>query len=345
MSKEYKVGVLGASGAVGREVLNCLVERGFPYSSVKALASARSAGTKIEFDGDEITVEEVTADSFKELDLAIFSAGATASREYAPLAAKSGCPVVDNSSCWRMDERVPLVVPEVNGRVLAQHRGIIANPNCSTIQMLVALKPIYDAVGIKRIVVSTYQAVSGTGQKAIEELAEQTRQIFNCQEIVRSVYPHRIAFNCLPQIDSFTDNGYTKEEMKMVNETKKIFGDDQIRISATCVRVPVFYGHSEAIWIETARPLEPAAARELLTRAPGILVVDEPENGQYPMPIEAAGRDEVFVGRIRADISTDNGLSMWVVADNLRKGAATNAVEIAELLIRDPELLKTSWEW
>jgi len=345
MSKEYKIGVLGASGAVGREVLNCLEDRGFPYSEVRALASSRSAGSRLEFGGGEIVVQEVGPDSFKDLDLAIFSAGASASREYAPIAAKSGCPVVDNSSCWRMDERVPLVVPEVNARVLAQHRGIIANPNCSTIQMLVALKPIYDAVGIRRIVVSTYQAVSGTGQKAIEELADQTRQIFNCQEITRSVYPHRIAFNCLPQIDVFTDNGYTKEEMKMVNETRKIFGDDSIRISATCVRVPVFYGHSEAIWIETARHIEAGAARELMSRAPGILMVDEPEKGRYPMAIDAAGRDEVFVGRVRADLSTENGLTMWVVADNLRKGAATNAVEIAELMIRDPELLKTSWEW
>ena len=345
MSREYKVGVLGASGAVGREVLNCLEERGFPYAEVKALASSRSAGAKLEFGGGEITVEEVTPDSFKDLDLAIFSAGASASREYAPIAAKSGCPVVDNSSCWRMDERVPLVVPEVNARVLSQHKGIIANPNCSTIQMLVALKPIYDAVGIKRIVVSTYQAVSGTGQKAIEELAEQTRQIFNCQDIVRNVYPHRIAFNCLPQIDVFTENGYTKEEMKMVNETRKIFGDENIKVSATCVRVPVFYGHSEAIWIETARHIEPGAARELMSRAPGILMVDDPENGKYPMAIDAAGRDEVFVGRVRADISCDNGLTMWVVSDNLRKGAATNAVEIAELLIRDPDLIKTNWEW
>ncbi|MDR0881967.1 MAG: aspartate-semialdehyde dehydrogenase [Candidatus Adiutrix sp.] len=345
MSREYKVGVLGASGAVGREVLNCLEDRGFPYASVKALASARSAGARLDFAGDEITVEEVGPDSFKGLDLAIFSAGASVSRQYAPIAARSGCPVVDNSSCWRQDDRVPLVVPEVNARVLARHRGIIANPNCSTIQMLVALKPIYDAVGIKRIIVSTYQAVSGTGQKAIEELAEQTRRIFNCQDIAANVYPHRIAFNCLPQIDVFTDNGYTKEEMKMVNETKKIFGDENIKVSATCVRVPVFYGHSEAVWIETARHIEPAAARELMSRAPGLLVVDEPEKGRYPMAIDAAGRDEVFVGRLRADLTTENGLSMWVVADNLRKGAATNAVEIAELLIRDPELLKTSWEW
>lgn len=345
MSREYKVGVLGASGAVGREVLNCLEDRGFPFSEVRALASERSAGSKLEFNGGEITVHKVTPDSFKDLDLAIFSAGASVSREYAPIAAKSGCPVVDNSSCWRQDVRVPLVIPEVNARVLYEHKGIIANPNCSTIQMLVALKPIYDAVGIRRIVVSTYQAVSGTGQKAIEELAGQTRQIFSCQEVTRSVYPHRIAFNCIPHIDSFTDNGYTKEELKMLNETRKIFGDENIRVSATCVRVPVFYGHSEAIWIETARHIEAAAARELMTRAPGILMVDNPEANQYPMAIEAAGRDEVFVGRVRADISCENGLTMWVVSDNLRKGAATNAVEIAEQLIRDPELLKTNWEW
>ncbi|MDL2260328.1 aspartate-semialdehyde dehydrogenase, partial [Deltaproteobacteria bacterium OttesenSCG-928-K17] len=233
MSREFKVGVLGASGAVGREVLNCLQERGFPYSEVKALASSRSAGSTIEFADGELTVEEVGPNSFKDLDLVIFSAGGGPSKEFAPIAAKSGCPVIDNSSFWRQDERVPLVVPEVNARALSQHRGIIANPNCSTIQMLVALKPIYDAVGIKRIVVSTYQAVSGTGQKAIEELAEQTRSIFNCQEAENKVYPHRIAFNCLPHIDVFTDNGYTKEEMKMVNETKKIFGDEAIKVSAT----------------------------------------------------------------------------------------------------------------
>ena len=345
MSREYKVGVLGATGAVGREVLNGLEVRGFPYSEIRALASERSAGLKLDFAGGELTVAAVTPESFQGLDLAIFSAGAGVSREYAPLAAKSGCPVVDNSSCWRQDDRVPLVVPEVNPRALCSHRGIIANPNCSTIQMLVALKPIYDAVGLRRIVVTTFQAVSGTGQKAIEELAEQTRRLFNLQEVAPKVYPHRIAFNCLPQIDAFTDSGYTKEEMKMVHETRKIFGDDQIKISATCVRVPVFHGHSEAVWVETGRPIEPAAARELMRRAPGILVVDEPEAGRYPMPIDAAGRDEVFVGRVRADLSSENGLTMWIVADNLRKGAATNAVEIAELLIRDPELLKTSWEW
>jgi aspartate-semialdehyde dehydrogenase len=287
----------------------------------------------------------VTPESFQGLDLAIFSAGAAASREFAPLAARCGCPVIDNSSCWREDDRVPLVVPEVNREALRGHRGIIANPNCSTIQMVVALKPIYDAAGLRRIVVSTYQAVSGTGMRAIEELAGQTRQLFNLQEVTRKVYPHRIAFNCLPQIDVFTDNGYTREEMKMVNETRKILGDDRIKIAATCVRVPVFHGHSEAVWIETDRPLEPGAARELMRQAPGILVVDEPEAGRYPMALDAAGRDEVFVGRVRADLSVENGLAMWIVADNLRKGAATNAVEIAELLIRDQELLKTSWQW
>jgi len=345
MSREYKVGVLGASGAVGREVINCLEARGFPYSEIRALASERSAGEQLEFAGGALTVAAVTPESFQGLDLAIFSAGASASLEYAPIAARAGCPVVDNSSCWRQDDRVPLVVPEVNPQALRKHRGIIANPNCSTIQMLVALKPIYEAVGLRRIVVATYQAVSGAGQKAVNELAEQTRQLYNLQEVTREVFPHRIAFNCLPQVDVFTDNGYTKEEMKMVNETRKIFGDDQIKVSATCVRVPVFHGHSEAVWVETGRHLDPGAARELMRRAPGILVIDEPEAGRYPMAMDAVGRDEVFVGRVRADLSHENGLAMWIVSDNLRKGAATNAVEIAELLIRDPDLLKTSWEW
>jgi aspartate-semialdehyde dehydrogenase len=343
MSKEYNVGVLGATGAVGREMLKCLVERGFPFKAVKALASARSAGQKVEFDAGEITVELVGPNSFNGLDLALFSAGAKASAEFAPLAARAGCPVVDNSSNWRMDPRVPLIIPEVNPGALKKHKGIIANPNCSTIQMLVALKPIYDAVGIRRIVVATYQAVSGTGQKGVDELAEQTRLLFSGQDVEAKVYPHRIAFNCLPHIDSFLENGYTKEEMKMVNETIKIFDDPSVKVSATCVRVPIFYGHSEAVWIETGRPIGPAAVRELLSRAPGLLVVDEPEKNLYPLASYASGRDEVFVGRIRADLSCENGLSLWVVADNVRKGAATNAVEIAELMIRDPELLKTDW--
>jgi aspartate-semialdehyde dehydrogenase len=242
-----------------------------------------------------------------------------------------------------MDPRVPLIIPEVNPWALKRHKGIIANPNCSTIQMLVALKPIYDAVGIKRIVVATYQSVSGTGYKGIEELAAQTRDLLSGLDVVNEVYPHRIAFNCLPHIDSFTENGYTKEEMKMVNETMKIFDDQSIKVTATCVRVPVFFGHSEAVWIETGRPISPEAARELLNRAPGLLVVDEPQNNQYPLASEAVSRDEVFVGRIRSDPSCENGLALWVVADNIRKGAATNAVEIAELMIRDPELMKTDW--
>ncbi|MDR2338890.1 MAG: aspartate-semialdehyde dehydrogenase [Deltaproteobacteria bacterium] len=343
MSKEYDVAVLGATGAVGREMLKSLQERGFPSKSVKALASSRSAGSKVEFDGRELTVEEVGPGSFAGVDIALFSAGSAASLEYAPIAAKSGCVVVDNSSRWRQDPRVPLIIPEVNANAIKKHKGIIANPNCSTIQMLVALKPIYDAVGIKRVVVSTYQSVSGTGQKGVEELAEQTRQLFLSKDYPPKVYPHRIAFNCLPHIDVFEPNGYTKEEMKMVNETHKIFDDPGIKVTATCVRVPVFYGHSEAIWIETGRPIKPEAARELLARAPGILVQDDPGKAVYPMASEASGREEVFVGRIRADNSLENGLAMWVVADNLKKGAATNAVEIAELLIRDPGLLATDW--
>ncbi|MDR2368056.1 MAG: aspartate-semialdehyde dehydrogenase [Deltaproteobacteria bacterium] len=343
MLKEYNVGVVGATGAVGQEMLNCLVDRGFPFKSVRALASERSAGSRIEFDGGEITVELLGPGSFKGLDLAIFSAGGKVSADFAPVAARGGCPVIDNSSNWRMDPRVPLIIPEVNPGALKKHKGIIANPNCSTIQMLVALKPIYDAVGIKRIVVATYQSVSGTGYKGIEELASQSRELLNGQDAVNSVYPHRIAFNCLPHIDVFLDNGYTKEEMKMVNETVKIFDDQSIRVTATCVRVPVFFGHSEAIWIETGRPIGPDAARELLNRAPGILVADDPKNNRYPLASESVSRDEVFVGRIRSDPSCENGLAMWVVADNIRKGAATNAVEIAELMIRDPQLMKTDW--
>jgi aspartate-semialdehyde dehydrogenase len=343
MTKEYNVAVLGATGAVGREMLKSLQDRGFPVKSVRPLASPRSAGSTVEFDGRDVKVELVGPGSFEGQDIALFSAGSTASQEYAPIAAKSGCVVVDNSSCWRQDPRVPLIIPEVNANAVKRHRGIIANPNCSTIQMLVALKPIYDAVGIKRVVVSTYQSVSGTGQKGVEELAEQTRLLFNSQEYPPKVYPHRIAFNCLPHIDVFTDNGYTKEEMKMVNETIKIFDDPGIKVTATCVRVPVFYSHSEAIWIETGRPIKPEAARELLARAPGILVQDDPAANVYPLASEAAGREEVFVGRIRADNTLENGLAMWVVSDNLKKGAATNAVEIAELLIRDPGLLKTDW--
>jgi aspartate-semialdehyde dehydrogenase len=300
---------------------------------VRALASAKSAGSLVPYKDTNLIVEELTADSFAGVDLALFSAGGSTSEKFAPLAAKAGCVVVDNSSAWRMDTSVPLVVPEVNADDLAWHQGIIANPNCSTIQMVVVLKPLHDAATIKRVVVSTYQAVSGTGQKAIVELEEQTRQLFNMQEPEAKVYPYRIAFNCLPQIDVFLDNGYTKEEMKMVNETKKILGDDKIRLTATTVRIPVFYGHSESVNLEFEKKLTANEARAILSQAPGVQVYDNPAEKMYPMPLIAAGEDETFVGRIREDESIDNGLNMWIVADNIRKGAALNAVQIAEALL------------
>lgn len=332
------VAVVGATGAVGREMLKTLEQRNFPATKVRALASARSAGNTVPYMDGELTVEELTEDSFKDTDLALFSAGGSTSEKFAPHAVKSGCVVVDNSSAWRMDERCPLVVPEVNPHALEQHNGIIANPNCSTIQMVVALKPLHDAAGIKRVVVSTYQAVSGTGQKAINELDRQVRQMFNMQDPEVNVYPYRIAFNCLPQIDVFLDNDYTKEEMKMVNETVKIMEDPAVKVTATTVRVPVFYGHSESINIETKKKLTAAQARALLSKAPGVVVYDNPSLKYYPMAIDAAGEDEVFVGRVREDETIDNGLNMWVVADNIRKGAALNAVQIAELLV-EKELL------
>ncbi|WP_028586560.1 aspartate-semialdehyde dehydrogenase [Desulfocurvus vexinensis] len=331
----YVVAVCGATGAVGRVMLEVLAERDFPAAEVIPFASSRSAGSTVEYKGRELTVRELKEDSFAGIDLALFSAGGSTSEKFAPLAAKAGCVVVDNSSAWRMDPGCPLVVPEVNPHDLAWHKGIIANPNCSTIQMVVALKPIHDAAGIRRIVVSTYQAVSGTGQKAIEELANQVQLMFNgrVEEIEPKVYPHRIAFNCLPQIDVFLDNDYTKEEMKMVNETKKIMGDESIRVTATAVRVPVFFGHSEAVNIETAKKLTARDCRALLSQAPGVRVLDNPSERIYPMPIEAQGQDATFVGRIREDETIDNGLNLWVVSDNIRKGAALNAVQIAEKLI------------
>ena len=335
MSKNWKVAVVGATGAVGQEMVNILEERNFPVETLKPLASERSLGKAVTFHGREIPVEVLDKDSFKGLDLAVFSAGAGPSREFAPIAAQAGCVVVDNSSAWRMDPEIPLVVPEVNPHALKKHHGIIANPNCSTIQMVVALKPIHDAVGITRVVVSTYQAVSGTGQKAVTELAEQTRALMNMQDPEVKVYPYRIAHNCLPHIDVFLENAYTKEEMKMVNETRKIMEDDTIRISATTVRVPVFYGHSEAVWIETKKKITPNDVRALLSAAPGVLVVDDPSRNLYPMPLDAAGRDATYVGRIREDISCENGIVMWVVSDNIRKGAALNAIQIAERLVQD----------
>ncbi len=337
MSRQYKVAVAGATGAVGQQMLACLEERRFPVNRLIPLASERSLGKKVTFMGKEIPVEVLNQDSFNGVEIALFSAGGSVSKEFAPLAASQGAVVVDNSSAWRMDPEVPLVVPEVNPGDIEQYtkRGIIANPNCSTIQMVVALKPLHDAARILRIVVSTYQAVSGTGHKAVEELANQVRALFACQEVVNKVYPYRIAFNVLPHIDVFLDNGYTKEEMKMVNETQKIMGDDSIRVTATTVRVPVFYGHSESVNIETETKLTVAEAQDILRQAPGIKLVDDPAKLEYPMPLEAAGQDLTYVGRIREDESIDNGLNLWIVADNIRKGAATNAVQIAEILIRD----------
>ncbi len=332
-TKNPRVAVVGATGAVGREMLKVLEQRQFPASEVVPFSSARSAGTKVPFMGGELTVVELKEDSFEGFDIALFSAGGETSEKFAPLAAKAGCVVVDNSSAWRMDPKIPLVVPEVNPEDLDWHPGIIANPNCSTIQLVVALKPIHDKATIKRLVISTYQAVSGSGQKAITELETQVSRLFNGKEIVSDVYPHQIAFNCLPQIDVFLDNDYTKEEMKMVNETKKIMGDDSIRLTCTTVRVPVFFGHSEAVNIETEEKLSAKDCRNLLANSPGITIIDYPEKGHYPMAIDCAGEDAVFVGRIREDESIDNGLNIWVVADNIRKGAALNTVQIAETLI------------
>lgn len=334
MSTRPVVAVVGATGAVGREMLDTLARRHFPAAEVRAFASARSAGTVVPFGNTELTVEELTEASFAGIDLALFSAGGSTSEKFAPHAVAAGCVVVDNSSAWRMDPQVPLVVPEVNPDDLAWHKGIIANPNCSTIQMVVVLKPLHDVARIKRVVVSTYQAVSGTGQKAIAELERQVRELFNGQEPTVTVYPHRIAFNCLPHIDVFLENEYTKEEMKMVLETKKIMGDDSIRVTATTVRVPVFYGHSESVNIETEKKLSAKEARAILSQAPGVRVLDNPGEKIYPMAILAAGQDDTLVGRIREDETIPCGLNMFIVADNIRKGAALNAVQIAEELLR-----------
>ncbi|MFP3870864.1 MAG: aspartate-semialdehyde dehydrogenase [Syntrophobacteria bacterium] len=334
MKNRYRVAVAGATGAVGNEMVKILEERDFAVASLKLLASSRSVGKTMEFRGENLPVEELREDSFAGLDIALFSAGAGVSRRFAPEAANSGCVVIDNSSAWRMDPEVPLVVPEVNPHAAADYtnKGIVANPNCSTIQMVVVLKPIYEAAGIERVVVSTYQAVSGTGKKAMEELMEQTKKLMNFQKIAPEVYPHQIAFNCFPHIGRFLENGYTEEEMKMVHETHKIMEDHTIRISATTVRVPVFYSHSEAVNIQTSRKLSAKDARVLLFQAPGVRVVDNPGECLYPTAIQAAGIDDTLVGRIREDPSMENSLDLWVVADNIRKGAALNTVQIAELL-------------
>ncbi|MGD8381107.1 MAG: aspartate-semialdehyde dehydrogenase [Syntrophobacterales bacterium] len=337
MAKEYHLAVAGATGAVGNEMIQILEEQEFPVASLKLLASSRSLGKTLDFRGESLHVEELREDSFQGVDIALFSAGAGPSKKFSPAAAESGCVVIDNSSGWRMDPEVPLVVPEVNPHAVADYRnkGIIANPNCSTIQMVVVLKPIYDAVGIERVVVSTYQAVSGTGKSAMDELTEQTRNLLSFQEATPEVYPHRIAFNCFPHIGSFLENGYTEEEMKMVYETHKIMEDPKIRVSATTVRIPVFYGHSEAVNIQTERKLSAKEARVLLFQAPGVRVMDNPDERIYPMPSEAAGINDTLVGRIREDISNENGLDLWIVADNIRKGAALNTVQIAELLVKE----------
>jgi aspartate-semialdehyde dehydrogenase len=333
VKSEYRVAVVGATGAVGRAMRSILAERDFPVKELVALATAKSAGLRLEHNGQEVICQELTPESFKGVDLALFSAGGGTSLKFAPIARDAGCVVVDNSSAWRMEPDVPLVVPEVNPDDVDWHRGIIANPNCSTIQMVVVMKPLHDEAKITRVVVSTYQAVSGTGAKAIRELVEQTPRVLAGEAPEVNVYPHQIAFNCLPHIDVFLEDGYTKEERKMVDETKKIMGDDSIAVTATCVRVPVQNGHSEAVNLQFARPLSVERARELLAAAPGVKVVDDPANKVYPMPIIASGQDDTFVGRIRRDPTADNALNMWVVADNLRKGAALNAVQIAELLV------------
>ena len=336
MSRLFDVAVVGATGAVGEAMISILAERNFPVGNLYPLASHRSAGNRLVFKDRYVTVHAVDDFDFARVQIALFSAGASVSAQYAPLAAGAGCVIIDNTSEYRYDADIPLVVPEVNPETIGQYRvrGIIANPNCSTIQMVVALKPIYDAVGIERINVSTYQAVSGTGKEAIEELGIQTAALLNCKPITCQVYPKQIAFNVLPHIDVFLENGYTKEEMKMVWETRKIIGDNNIRINPTAVRVPVFYGHSEAVHIETREFIAAEEVRKLLGRAPGVIVIDKCEDGGYPTAAtEAAGNDAVYVGRIRNDISHSRGLNLWVVSDNVRKGAALNSVQIAEILV------------
>ena len=338
MSKVWNVAVLGATGLVGETLLTVLEERKFPVGELFPLASERSLGKQVQFRGRQVSAIDAASFDFSRAQIGLFSAGGEVSAKYAPLAAAAGCVVIDNTSHFRYEADIPLVVPEVNAPAIAQYRarGIIANPNCSTIQMVVALKPIHDAVGIERINVATYQSVSGAGRKAVEELAEQTAALLNGKSVKPKVLPRQIAFNCLPQIDKFMDNGYTKEEMKMHWETQKIFGDASIRVNATAVRVPVFFGHSEVVNIETRRKITAAEARALLRKAPGVKVIDEQVPGGYPTAVtEAANHDTVYVGRIRDDMSHERGLNLWVVADNIRKGAATNAVQIAEILVRE----------
>jgi len=333
----YSVAIVGATGAVGEQMREVLEERAFPVGELRLLASARSAGQYLEFGARSLRVELLREESFDDVDIALFSAGRTVSEKFVPFAVGAGCAVIDNSPQFRMDADVPLVVPEVNAEEIAHYRerGIIANPNCSTIQLVVALKPIHDAGRILRVVVSTYQSVSGAGRMAMEELSQQAIAIFNGHDLPRQKFPHQIAFNCIPHIDAFLDNGYTKEEMKMVQETQKILGDASIAVTATAVRVPVFCGHSESVNVETEKKLTAVQVKSMLRDAPGILLCDEPQSNVYPMPIDAVGKEATYVGRIREDESIANGINLWIVADNLRKGAALNAVQIAEILIRD----------
>lgn len=334
-SKFYNVAIAGATGVVGEEMIKILEERDFPVNNLLPLASSRSAGMEVDFKEDKWVVEELNHDSFAGIDIAFFSAGAVRSREFARSAVEAGAIVIDNSSAFRMEPEIPLVVPEVNPVAIGTHNGIIANPNCSTIQLVVALKPLHDAAKIKRVIVSSYQAVSGGGREAMEELSQQTRDVFSFQDVEPIKFPHQIAFNCIPHIDVFEDDGYTREEMKLVHETCKIMGDDSIKVSATCVRVPVFSSHSEAVNIEFERPIDPAQAREILKKSPGVEVIDDPEKSLYPLAINATGKDPVYVGRIRSDTTVEHGLNIWVVSDQLRKGAALNAIQIAELLTQE----------
>ena len=335
MSKGYNVAVVGATGAVGEEMLRILEERSFPVRNLRVIASERSEGRVLKFCGENLKVERLSSFFFRGVEIALFSAGAEISREFSPQAVKKGSIVVDNSSAFRMESGVPLVVPEVNPDALNHHHGIIANPNCSTIQLVVAINPLHQITRIKRLVISTYQAVSGTGREAIEELNHQIQQWLKGEEIKKEVYPHQIAFNLLPHIGQFLPSGYTEEESKLVNEIKKIMEDDRIRITATCVRVPVFIGHSEAVTVEMEEELSLPQVKKILSQAPGVILQDNSDHHLYPLPLEAAGRDEVFVGRIRKDESIKNGVNLWIVADNLRKGAALNTIQIAELLIKE----------
>ncbi|MET3288551.1 UNVERIFIED_CONTAM: aspartate-semialdehyde dehydrogenase [Brevibacillus sp. OAP136] len=339
--KKVNVAVVGATGAVGQQMISLLEQRDFPINQLKLLASGRSAGKTVKFKGQDVVIEEATPDSFAGVDYALFSAGGSISKDLAPHAVRHGAVVIDNTSAFRMDPEIPLVVPEVNMDAAHQHKGIIANPNCSTIQMVAALKPLYDRFGIDRIIVSTYQAVSGAGQSAINELQEQSRDILDGKQAKANVLPvsklpvhHQIAYNAIPQIDVFTDNGFTYEEMKMINETKKILGDDTVNVSATCVRIPVIYGHSESVYVELKQDYDLAEVKQLISDAPGVVLQDSPEEQVYPLATEATGKLDVFVGRVRRDLHHPRGLHMWIVSDNLLKGAAWNTVQIAEELIK-----------